>query len=385
MIEFGRSLSGMSSVPHIYDLIVIGAGPAGASAAITAARSGARVLLLERGRLPRHKVCGEFVSAESLGLLSTLLDSGYRNLLEQAIRIPRSQIFLDGHTVRTSIDPPAASIARFDLDMALWESAASSGVDARLPVAVEKLEPRSPTADTFQVKTTDGDFQSKTLIDATGRWSNLNAAHRGNGSVRQKWLGVKGHFSEPAGETSVDLYFFDGGYCGVQPVELSEGGPGLSRVNACAVVRADVANSLSEVFAQHARLHERSRRWLRLSDAVSTAPLIFRKPQPVQNGVVRAGDAAGFVDPFVGDGISLALRSGRLAAQALSVCLQKEGSYDDAARNYQRVYEQQFGPIFRTSSKIRQMLSLPKALRTPLLFMLARSPAATRYLIRKTR
>jgi menaquinone-9 beta-reductase len=375
----------MPSVPHIYDLIVIGAGPAGASAAITAARSGARVLLLERGRLPRHKVCGEFVSAESLGLLSTLLDSGHRNLLEQAIRIRHSQIFVDGRTVRTSIDPPAASIARFDLDMALWESAASSGVDARLPVAVEKLEPRSPTADIFQVKTTDGDFEAKTLIDATGRWSNLNASRRKNGSLRQKWLGVKGHFSEPSGEISVDLYFFDGGYCGVQPVELSESSPGLNRVNACAVVRADVANSLSEVFVQHARLHERSRHWLRLSDAVSTAPLIFRKPRPVQNGVVRAGDAAAFVDPFVGDGISLALRSGRLAAQVLSACLRKEGSYGDAARTYERAYEQQFGPIFRTSSKIRQMLSLPKALRTPLLFMLERSPAATRYLIRKTR
>jgi menaquinone-9 beta-reductase len=375
----------MPSLPHIYDLIVIGAGPAGASAAITAARSGARVLLLERGRLPRHKVCGEFVSAESLGLLSTLLDSDHRILLEQAIRIPRSQIYFDGYTVRTSIDPPAASIARFDLDIALWESAASCGAHTRSAVAVGKLEPRSPSADIFQVKTTDGGFESKTVIDATGRWSNLNAAHAGNGSVGQKWLGLKGHFREPPGEKSVDLYFFDGGYCGVQPVELAESGGGGDRVNACAVVRADVASSLSEVFAQHAGLYERSRRWQRLSDAVSTAPLIFRKPQPVQNGVIRAGDAAAFADPFVGDGISLALRSGALAAQALSLFLEKKGSYDDAARHYRRAYEQQFGPVFRTSSKIRRMLSLPKALRTPLLFVLERNPAATRYLIRKTR
>jgi len=57
----------------MYDLIVIGGGPAGSAAAIAAARAGAQVLLLERGRYPRHKVCGEFVSAESLDLLSTLL------------------------------------------------------------------------------------------------------------------------------------------------------------------------------------------------------------------------------------------------------------------------------------------------------------------------
>ncbi|HUK87310.1 MAG TPA: FAD-dependent oxidoreductase, partial [Terriglobales bacterium] len=52
-----------------WDLIVVGAGPAGSTAAITAARQGARVLLLERGAFPRHRVCGEFVSPESLGLL----------------------------------------------------------------------------------------------------------------------------------------------------------------------------------------------------------------------------------------------------------------------------------------------------------------------------
>ena len=57
----------------IYDLIVIGGGPAGCAAAITAAQEGASVLLQERGRFPRHKVCGEFVSAESLHVLEKLL------------------------------------------------------------------------------------------------------------------------------------------------------------------------------------------------------------------------------------------------------------------------------------------------------------------------
>ena len=56
-----------------FDLAIIGGGPAGASAAITAARLGARVALLEAGEFPRHKVCGEFVSAESLDILRDLL------------------------------------------------------------------------------------------------------------------------------------------------------------------------------------------------------------------------------------------------------------------------------------------------------------------------
>jgi choline dehydrogenase-like flavoprotein len=61
-----REAPGMTLSRTKYDLIVIGAGPAGCAAAITAARTGASVLLHERGHFPRHKVCGEFVSAESL-------------------------------------------------------------------------------------------------------------------------------------------------------------------------------------------------------------------------------------------------------------------------------------------------------------------------------
>src|SRR5204863_2792233 len=120
--------SSMSSASQ-YDLIVIGGGPAGTAAAIVANRTRKRVLLLERGKFPRHKVCGEFVSAESLGLLKTLLDSQHSSLLLDAVQIPNAWLFLDNRTLSTVVDPPAASIARLDLDQALWDSADSSGVD----------------------------------------------------------------------------------------------------------------------------------------------------------------------------------------------------------------------------------------------------------------
>ena len=68
-----------------YDLIVVGGGPAGTAAAIVAGRKGRRVLLLERGRFPRHKVCGEFVSAESLALLKVLLDPRHAALLRDLV------------------------------------------------------------------------------------------------------------------------------------------------------------------------------------------------------------------------------------------------------------------------------------------------------------
>jgi len=364
----------------MYDLIVIGGGPGGASAAIHAAQSGACVLLLERGRFPRQKVCGEFVSAESLGVLARLLDSGSRQLLDEAISISEARVFLDGRVLGAKVDPPAASIARFDLDAALWRSAQDAGVDARQAVTAQTIAGKGP----FQLTTSAGVFEAGALINASGRWSNLSTP-LGNGAGREKWLGLKAHFAEPAPRASVDLYFIDGGYCGVQPVSLRNEGSRRGRLNACAMVRADVASTLPEVFSLHAALRERSAHWQQLSDPVSTSPLIFQRPQPVKDSVLMVGDAAGFVDPFVGDGISLALRSGRLAAQSLAPYFAGGASLDQAVSEYCKAYEGSLLPVFRNSSWIRQALRLPRLIRRPVLSVLQKSPALTRQLVHSTR
>ncbi len=372
-----------------YDLIIVGGGPAGTSAAISAARNGVRILLLERGRFPRHKVCGEFVSAESLGLLTHLLHRDFTALLSNAVRISQARVFLDGRTLRASVDPPAASLARLDLDDALWRSAGRAGVDTRQQVTVQDIVGNGP----FRVSTTAGEFEARSLVNASGRWSNLSRPSMDT-ARREKWLGIKGHFleeakkkgaSERVAASSVDLYFFDGGYCGVQPVQLNAGDASPGRVNASAMVRADVASNLAEVFERHPALKERTRSWTPLSDPVSTSPLIFRQPQPEREGILMTGDAAGFVDPFVGDGISLALRSGALAARCLAPFFAGEALLPAVASQYTELYRQSLMPVFRASSKIRRLLRLPQPVRKPLLALLENAPAITRYAVRKTR
>ena len=355
----------------MFDLIVVGGGPAGSAAAITAVRKGARVLLLERGRLPRHKVCGEFVSAESLELLGSLLHAGHLAVLNDAVRISRTRLYVDGRVIGAVVDPAAASIARFDLDAALWESAQLAGVDARQQVTVREIEGRGP----FRISSSGGEFESRAVINASGRWSSLNGT---TALAEQKWIGMKAHFAEPSSEASVDLYFVDGGYCGVQPVAQD-------RVNACAMVRADVASSLDEVFEQHGALRKRSRGWKLLIDPVSTSPLIFREPQPERDGILLAGDAAGFVDPFVGDGISLALRSGAMAGNCLMPFFSEETSLGHAIQEYRCAYERSLVPIFRASSQLRRLLTLPRPARRPLLLVLEKSPRIAEYLVRRTR
>lgn len=366
----------------MYDLAVIGAGPAGCAAAITAAGQGASVVLLEKGDFPRQKVCGEFVSAESLTLLSRLLSATHRPVLDNAVRIRDAQIFLDGRTIRAKIDPGAASIARFNLDAALWKSAQEAGADTRVRTLVSKVDGDSP----FEVHCGGETIRARAVIHANGRWSNLNQSREisENQAVKEKWIGIKAHYREHTPPSSVDLYFFEGGYCGVQPVNLAD--TASRRVNVSAMVRAGVATTLPQVFRRNPALERRSTSWQPLTNVVTTFPLMFRRPEcTAENNILRAGDAAGFVDPFVGDGISLALRSGAMAAGCLSAFFAAKATLEEAAERYRAAYEANLAPVFRHSSQLRRLLRLPRPLRTPLLYVLSKTPPLTQWMMRRTR
>ncbi len=352
-----------------FDLIIIGGGPAGSAAAITAARAGGRVLLLERGRFPRHKVCGEFISPEGVALLAGL---GVDDLVRRAPRIAHARIFAETSVAEAALSPSAAAISRYDLDQALWRRAAECRADCR-----ELLEARAITGSgPFTVATSAGDFTARAVINASGRWSNLRRSRLAQ-PQREKWVGWKAHFREPDSPRSVDLYFFAGGYCGVQP--LMDG-----QVNACAMVQAAAANSMEQVLALHPRLAERSREWQQVSETVATSPLVFAPPQAEEGGVLFAGDAAGFIDPFVGDGISLALRSGAMAAEALAEVWEGKRPVAEAAAIYRGQYERELRPLFRNAGWLRRLASVPRALRRPVMAVL-RSPRVTRFLVGRTR
>jgi 2-polyprenyl-6-methoxyphenol hydroxylase-like FAD-dependent oxidoreductase len=238
-----------------YDLVIIGGGPAGASAAITAARAGIQVLLLEKGVFPRHKVCGEFVSGESLQLLNSLLANSLetRSLLARVPRINGVRLFLDGRTVQVPVDPPAASLARFDMDAALWRAAMAAGVETQEETPVLGLEGQGP----FQIQINAGWVTARAVINTAGRWSNLTEKPSELASS-PKWIGLKAHFTEDSPAPTTDLYFFEGGYCGMQPVGLGEE-PATSRIVVCSMVRADVATRLEDVFPCESRLRSAAR------------------------------------------------------------------------------------------------------------------------------
>lgn len=356
-----------------FDLAVIGGGPAGSAAAITAARLGAKVALLEAGEFPRHKVCGEFVSAESLDVLRNLLQTtpGAEAALANTPVIDQVRLLLAGREVQAPMDPPALSIPRYDLDLLLWQAAQQAGVQTCLGCEVRTIGGNGP----FQLDTSCGRFEAVAVIIAAGRWSRF--APRTPVPDGPKWVGLKAHFRETQPRRSTDLYFFESGYCGVQPVADDV-------VNACAMVRSDRATSLEEVFTLHPVLAQRRRNWQSIMDPITTAPLIYRTPEPVKDNLIFVGDAAAFIDPFVGDGISIALRTGCLAASELKTVFDRSSLLDSALTSYQKQYKNQFAPLIAAASRIRALLALPRPMQIAALQLL-RFPVVLPYLIRKTR
>jgi len=291
-------------------------------------------------------------------------------VLDGAPIVGQTRLWFRGRSIRASVDPPGLSIPRFDLDCLLWRAAQRAGVCVLEDCEVRSVEGQGP----FHLAS-DRAVTASALVIAAGRWSKFNP----NATVPPgpKWLGIKAHFREARPPLTTDLYFFAGGYCGVQPV-------GENLVNACAMVRADRATSLSDVFALDSALERRTRAWQPATSPVTTAPLIYREPKPTDGSRIFVGDAATFIDPFVGDGISIALRTGELAATKLHCFFQGRASLASAVEEYRNDYRHQFAASITTASRIRKLLFWPRPLQVAV-FELLRTPGVVPYFIRKTR
>src|SRR5271167_425496 len=118
------------------DLAIIGGGPAGAAAALEARRRGLRVAIWESGRFPRHKVCGEFVSSESIPWLQREIPAA---MARSAVIRRVEFIARGGHRHSFDLPSPARGLSRFVLDEALWQEAIRSGAETRDGTAIRRV------------------------------------------------------------------------------------------------------------------------------------------------------------------------------------------------------------------------------------------------------
>ncbi len=275
----------------------------------------------------------------------------------------RGTLYLSGgRAVAFPLPEPALGISRFLLDDLLAKRARDAGAGVRFGVRVVSAEPAGGTA--FLVRfVQDGNehsVEARAVIGAWGRWDALDRS-LARGFLRgSRFFGWSHDYSDPSSSLAgeVRLYLFSGGYCGLSRVE--EGAVNLGGVvSETAWKRA--GGGWPAVLAGARRSNARLDSDLSALVAgpigfLGTGPVFFTAKPPIENGILMAGDAAGVLDPFSGQGQSAALASGILAAETVERQLSGELSREECARAYADEWRRRFARRFAWSAAFRRLI-----------------------------
>ncbi|MFK4071185.1 geranylgeranyl reductase family protein [Streptomyces sp. NPDC029674] len=337
-----------SRTPGTWDVIVVGAGPAGATAARVAAENGCTTLLLERATIPRYKTCGGGLIGASLAALPPGLSLKVYDTARQFT------FAHNGRRERTldSTSPTCAMVYRSELDAALTEAAAAAGAEVRDGTALTALEQQGGIV---SVRTNRGDtLRARAVVGADGSASRVS-----------RYVGVECAQVDLALEVEVPV---DG-----RTAErwrgraLMEWGP-LPGSFGWVFPKGDVCTAgVVAARGNPVALRAYKQDFLERHGLVGPRPLhdtghltrCRRPDSPVARGrVLVAGDAAALVDHWSREGISYALRSGRFAGDAASrLAGAAEAEATAAADGYGRRINDVLGAEMRASSTLMSLFA----------------------------
>ena len=370
------------------DVVVVGAGPAGAATTILLAERGHAVTLLDKAAFPRPKICGEYLSPEAarvldrLGVLKAVDAAGAQPLHGMRITAPDGTV-LDGAYPTAGpwrgYRDHALAIPREVFDRILVERARALPVDVRERHRVTGLLREGDRVVGVQAEDEDGarvDVGARLVVGADGRAS---VVARALGLVRphpRRRLALVQYVSGVEGlHDRGEIYVDPPDYSILNPVA-----PGL--VSLSLVV--PLAHGKPYGARLEAFLHARIKQLRHLSARVggmraegplrAMGPLAYRVGEPRTDGVLLAGDAAGFYDPFTGEGLFTALRSAELLAEVAHPALTRDDVSAAALAPYAAAKRRAFADKARVTRALQVVIAHRRLANTAAHF-LRRRPA----------
>ncbi len=331
-------------MPEPYDVAVVGAGPAGSAAALSAlrARPGARVLLLDKAEFPRDKSCGDGVAPHALDELARL---GVASVLADRVPVRRLRLRSPGgREVAATLQRPDVVVPRTVLDARLVEQAVGAGA-VLVRHQVRRVEVRGGEV------VLDGRLRARTVVAADGANGvvrrQLGLARQPEGSLA---VAVRGYAAAPPGEPEQYIVMADDGW---PAYAWSFGaGDGTANVGFGMLLPRLRATGQGGRAVLHGRL-EQMLPGVRAERLVSHhLPLSSSRPRQPAGRVLLAGDAASLVNPLTGEGIYYALHSGRLAGAAAVTGLD---TGTDPGTAYRAALDRELGRHLRHTSLLTRL------------------------------
>jgi len=325
----------------VWDVLVVGAGPAGSSAARVAAEGGASVLLVDRARFPRYKTCGGGLIGISLAYLPTSV----LPTIEQEVREVRFS--LHGGVVKTHRRalPFLALVQRERFDEALVQAAVAAGATFEGSVVVKSLE---ESAEGLVTVTTDREqLRARVVVGADGTSGRIGryvgVQNRGIDLALEVELTRTPQSRAFDGSVAFDWGSAPGSYAWVFP---------KGEVLTVGVIQAKGESQQTRDYLDS---------WLKVTglDSLETERSSGHLTQwradgsPLRRGAVLVvGDAAGLLDPWTREGLSYALRSGCWAGEAAAVATSLAGVRNDALEAYTRRVLAELDPDIRAGERL---------------------------------
>ena len=362
-----------------YDLIIVGGGPAGATAGMYAHRAGLRTLVLERGRFPRDKICGDAISGKSVAILHDL------GLLEKVRELPGAVL---GSVL-------FGSPSHIDLEVDLKRHDYHDELTDRV-IPMECFVIRREIFDHFlfnEMKNEGVDsiegFQVKELIFTDGAVGGVRGVGRGNGAASEfraplvlgcdgfnsivarqaglykhesrHWLvALRCYYENVAGlGEQIELHYVrdvEPGYFWIFPLENGCANVGIGMVHKFLKKRRiDLKQALARVMASPA-FKDRFAAARPLEEPVGwNLPAGSKRRKIHGDGFMLLGDAASLIDPFTGEGIGNALYSARAAVE-IAVAAKETGDYRAGfLEGYEKAVWEALGDELRISTRMQQL------------------------------
>ncbi len=363
------------------DILIIGGGLAGLTAALHLHKAGLTVILIEKNAYPHHKVCGEYISNEVLPYLQWL---GADVKTQQPTNLNKLQFTtLSGKSITTKLPLGGFGISRYCLDNFLFRKLVANGVT----VLQDTVTAVTFTNNSFNVSTQAGkQITAKQVIGAYGKRAVIDIKlNRKFIKEKSAFLAVKAHYSGVFDENLVALHHFNGGYCGVSKVENS-------KINICYLAdyesfkkHKNIAAYQQNVLYKNPHLkHILENCTLLFEEPLSISQIAFGKKEAVQNHVLMVGDTAGLIHPLCGNGMAMAIHSAKICAELLiDFYSGKITARNELENNYISLWNKLFSARLKMGSVLSAILTQQKL--TDVMFStLVKMPYLLPYIIKKT-